>query len=86
MTKRVSTPAEVDSARRQTLGDIADQMVDRIEASLLAGGYPVRVSLANQNRQAMEIVVERYRAAGWEVLVVDDSRDGDYLEINRRGR
>jgi hypothetical protein len=64
------TKAELDSAKRV------------INRHLKGGGRTYSLSLLNGNGPLLEKILEEYRARGWKVRVVDDFRDGDYLEFS----
>lgn len=42
----------------------------------------VALSLASSH-QVAERVAERYRKSGWNVVIVHDPRDGDYMQLER---
>lgn len=79
---KVSTPAEVKSRRESSMAVEIAALINRIEA-VLDGRYRAEhwFSVGGYDPATLEVVADKYRAAGWIVTVVSDQRDGDALVI-----
>lgn len=53
-----------------------------IEECCRCDRWPCTVSLP-MGRKIVEQVVKRYRSKGWRVTIVDDPRDGDFVQLER---
>ena len=71
-------------AKEERFGNQADEFnyhVSRIDRMLTDGRRTYSCSLFGSEHDLIPRIVEEYRHAGWEVELVDDFRDGDFLQF-----
>lgn len=82
-------PDEILSDREATAKAEADALEVKIDRWLKStyefGTYESFDDLGNVSRRAIQAVISRYHAAGWEVTYHDDQREGEWLRFKARG-
>lgn len=76
-------PITPQQAKLKISGDLDDEYkhhVKRIDKMLSEGGRTYACSLFADYR-VVTMIIDGYRAAGWDVRQVADFRDGDFLEF-----
>ena len=55
--------------------------IDRVIAERAGTPLPITINIGNTPRQVVDDAVQAYRRGGWNCLVVNDQRDGDYVQL-----
>ena len=77
----VSSPGEIAARRTAALAPDIERLICAIEAELLVRDGDAWVATKGFRPGAITAVLEKYRAAGWNVEHVSDGRDGDSLVL-----
>lgn len=79
------TAREFRDKLRGPLNEQCESLRKRIDAcisnALLHGESKFTMSVGSVSYEALDLVLGEYRAGGWSIDRVSDSRDGDYLEF-----
>lgn len=83
------TPSEARAAAQEVESGASPvrQFERKIDAALkraeVEGHWPVTIALTGVSAGIRRMFEREYAKAGWRAEIVLDSRDGDYLQINR---
>lgn len=76
---KILTPTE---KRNQTESVMVEVFRIRVATAIHnSRRIPIILNLSGTSRDIVEIIMVEVREKGWKARIVDDSRDGDYLEI-----
>ena len=87
----VVSPKKLDERVRQKVSQEADNLEKKIdemlEKKIMSRGSTnasifINSSFGQATPYTVKLVMERYKAAGWDVKWHSDQRDGDYYEFN----
>jgi hypothetical protein len=76
-----TTPEQAKAFRKRASATDIRTLTDRVEAAIRENGLEHWVSISGFKRGVVETVRDEYIAAGWDVRIVHDQRDGDALVL-----
>jgi hypothetical protein len=83
----VITPADAKRIAEEHQQPRMRKLVDRIDRALISAAsdhdWPARTHIPSEERPVVDVVLRDYKRHGWKIVVVNDQRDGDYIQIEK---
>ena len=63
--------------------DIEKRIDGAIASAAIVGKWPATAGIRGESPAVVDQLLARYRAAGWTIRRITDTREGDYIEVTQ---